>query len=668
MSQNVSETFQRVFPRWALFRGAALGSVLCSLVGSITLCLLLVDGFLIADLLESRGRVVVEVDDAEEFYELRTGRPAEPPADGPVPLAPVMLTEVVEDGGLLHAVWWSRSTPFGPVFYGLYHAIPAFQGNRTTLLILIGAGVVLGLLRAGLLSIARGLSDRAALETVTRLRRMLHRQALRLGTADLTGRDSNNIVQFFTEDCDRIRDGVALFAYRIGRHPAKLVLLSAMAFSVQWLVTLQCLLPLAVCWFLFHRERRRMAETTRAANAVALREIRLLSESLTRARLIRGFGMEQFDEQRFEQELGRYQKDATALRKRQRASRVTFRTLLIICFALVVLLIGIKVLAGAEGMTLAAALLLLAIFGAMYRPAEMLIELRRDRIAAAEAADRVYRYLNRSPTVAQAVGAKFLQPLSDRIRFESVSYKSPDRGLLLDRLDLQVFAGKFVAIVATEPMAGRAIVDLLPRFIEPTSGRIRYDNEDTAWATLESLRAETVIASVREQCFSYSIRENITAGREEVSLHQVIEAAKIARAHNFIQKLEQGYETVIGAGGEDLNVGQQFRISLARAILRDPAVLVIEEPEEPFDEDTKSLIDDAYKRIFPGRTVIMLPQRLSSLKKADEVALVHEGRVAGIGKHVDLIRRSPLYRHWEYVRYNEFRVTDSQVIGDGKPQ
>jgi ATP-binding cassette subfamily B protein len=140
-----------------------------------------------------------------------------------------------------------------------------------------------------------------------------------------------------------------------------------------------------------------------------------------------------------------------------------------------------------------------------------------------------------------------------------------------------------------------------------------------------------------------------------LSLQEVTEAAKIAHAHNFIQKLSQGYETVIGEHGETLDAGQSFRLSLARAILRKPALLIIAEPDDPIDDDTKDLLDDAYKRIAPNRTILYLPQRLSTLKRADEIVLIHKGRLNAIGPHSRLVQSSPLYRHWEYIHFNEFR-------------
>ncbi|QDT66292.1 ABC transporter ATP-binding protein [Calycomorphotria hydatis] len=708
METTGSQSFNRLFPWQQLFKGDALSAMLCSLVGSVCLCLLLLVLFFIADLLESRGHLQINPGEQEELAAIM-GLPVpdeiiQKPVVEPEPVSvdeetdteeelvepdddsdltedvseeieveevanvipPVLnLPPLVQDDtGILHLAWWSRDSAVGAIAGAMYRNIPLTRTNRSALFFLLMCAVVFGLVRTSLLAMARRYSDAAALETVTRLRLNIHEHALRMGPSDLEGRESESVLKLFTHDATAVRDGVASYVYRLGRHPYKLALLVLVAFSVHWIVSLQCLLPLAVCWYLVHRERRRVHDAKARSDDHSIREINLVGESLQRSRLIRGFAMEDFEQQRFEASLDRYQRNATSARRQERFSQAIFRTLLVICFSLIALLLGAKVLAtGGDDLTLAAALCLLAIFYCMYHPAEMLMELRRDRATAGIAADRIFRFLSRTPPVSQAVGAKFLQPLSERIHLENVTYSLPNTGVLIDGLTLTIPANKHIAFVASDPLAGRALVDLLPRFIEPTKGKITYDGEDIAWVTLESLRAETVPVSYRDTCFTGTVRENITCGRTEFSLHQVTDAAKAAHAHGFIQRLPQGYETVVGDGGESLDVGQEFCIALARAILRDPAVVIIEEPRIPLDDDTKAILDDTYKRFLPGRTVIMLPFRLSSLKKADQVVMLHHGQIAAAGKHAELVRKSSFYRHWEYTNYNEFRQ-DSEPVGE----
>ncbi len=153
--------------------------------------------------------------------------------------------------------------------------------------------------------------------------------------------------------------------------------------------------------------------------------------------------------------------------------------------------------------------------------------------------------------------------------------------------------------------------------------------------------------------FHDSVANNIGCGDNAYTLGQIIEAAKVAHAHHFIQKLPQGYETPIGELGHPLSVSEQFRIALARAVLRDPALLIIEEPDATLDEDTKALLDDTWARVLPGRTTIFLPHRISTIRSCDTLYLLHKGRVVATGVHKELLSQNPLYRHLHYLEFNE---------------
>jgi ABC-type multidrug transport system fused ATPase/permease subunit len=174
-------------------------------------------------------------------------------------------------------------------------------------------------------------------------------------------------------------------------------------------------------------------------------------------------------------------------------------------------------------------------------------------------------------------------------------------------------------------------------------------------ATLESLRAEAMFIGGQDPVFNATVLENITCGQSDVTRQQAIDAAKLVHADHFIRGLPRGYETLLGEHGATLDPGQVFRLSLARAAVRSPALLIIEEPQLTLDSETKAMLDDAYQRLTANRTVIFLPFRLSTVKKCQRIVLIHEGRVAVDGVHEQLVRTSELYRHWEYVRFNPFR-------------
>jgi ABC-type multidrug transport system fused ATPase/permease subunit len=629
--------FQRVFPIRDYLRGSARAAVLWSAAGSILLCLLLFTLYLIGDLLTTGGVLRVQTGLGDQVYERLGERPN------------------TTDRGLLPAVWWGRDKVWGPALIAAWKGIPWLQTNIAALVMLILTAAVIWLLRRVSLARALRAATRSGFEVASRTRLSLHRQTLRLGPGDIEGRDQEHVYELFTTDVDRLRDAVLRSIQVFGRSPLKLVLLVVLAFIIHPLLAIQCIIPLAACWYVAQREERRVTVLKQRAQSQAEAELRLLAESLRKTRLVRGYGMEDYARDHFEKHVQRYQQIAAGSIRGSRFPTWSSTVLVLGSAVIVFYLIGAKVLITPQDLSFAAALLFVAALMAMYDPLRELWSIQGEREEATQAANRIQRYLNRIPDVGQAVGAKFLQPLSKTITFENVVYAGADKRPLLNQLSLKVSAGQQVCIVSTDPSEALALAYLLPRFIEPQAGRVLIDDEDIAWVTLESLRAEALYVGGNDPFFTGTVRENISGGESQHTLNEVTESAKVTHAHNFILKLPQGYETVIGEHGEQLDVGQSFRLSLARALLRNPALMIVEEPAQNLDEDTKSLLDDAYQRIVQNRTILYLPARMTTLRRADQIVFLHQGKVEAVGTHAQLVASSSLYRHWEYMRFNEFR-------------
>lgn len=651
MATSTPSAFRRAFRRRELFRGAPRRAFLWSVLAALLLVLLLFTVFLLIDLLVHQGRLSIVLEDQQiELFERRTGIPIrrddEPSSE--------TYRKIETNSGILPTVWWSHDRWWGGAVSACYRSVPTLRRSFSALLTLLGLGAVLIFCRRLVLERMRNLAWLTALDTATWLRRSVHRQALRIVPGDLEGKESEHAFDLFTNAADRVQQGLAQWISGLTRAPLELAALAFITLALHWLLALQWMIPLALGGYLFVQVRRRQGVLRRAAEDQAQRNLRLLSEAMRRPRLVRGYGMENFEHEQFQLHLQRY-RDAQFAEQRFPWSRVAVSAGVLALATFLVYLLTVKVLANPNELPLAAALTFLTAFGLMWWPAEQVVELQGARDEVDGAASHIFRFLDRIPAVGQAVGAKFLQPLSKTLHFESVVYALPNKRRLLNGLDLKLDAGRTYAIVSLDSLEARALVSLLPRFIEPQSGRVLLDGEDIAWVTLESLRAETIYVSAADPPFTGTVLENIRCGRDDYTLPQITEAAKQTHAHSFITRLYNGYETVIGEHGERLDAGQNLRLALARAILRDPALLIIEEPWEPLDDDTKALLEDAYTRITPGRTVLFLPSRLATLRRADQVILLRNGKVEAVGNHVGLVRESPLYRHWEYTRFNEFR-------------
>lgn len=652
MSESTYAAFRRTLPRRLWLHGPGRGVTAWSVLAGISLALLLVTLALTLDVLATRGEVEAGGDALLALRRQLIGIT--------VPQLPEEAEDAGQmvrfgDAGILPAIVKTQSSPlWRSLLGGAYRALPQLRQNVTAVTTLTGGLVTLGIILAVSLARVRAGAFRAASGIVATLRKSIHRQTLRLGPGDLSGQSQQQAEDLFLKVAERVGDGAAEWIRTLPSAVMMTVVLLALAVSVDWRLMLQCLVPLAGCWWLMHFERGRGAAAHALATARVDAELRRLAESLRKTRIVRSYSMEEFEHGVFEKHLQRFT-DGIATGQHAQTRAIWLSLVLgALSVGLVWYMISLRVLATGGPLPIYAAALLALVFATLVPCGNALLKLPLLRRDVNVEADKIYRYLNRIPEVGQAVGAKFLEPLSRSIAFESVGYRL-DGTAVLQEFDLRLAAGSMTAVVSPDPLQAQAVAYLLPRFIEPHAGRVLFDGEDINWATLESLRAEAIYVGGADPSFTGTVLENITCGQPEYSLQHATEAAKLVHAHKFIAALPQGYETVLGEHGERLDPGKAFRLSLARAVLRKPALMIIEEPLATLDEDTKALLDDAYSRLRPQRTLVLLPTRLSTVRKCDQVVLVNKGRVEGVGPHQELLKKSEVYRHWEYITFNAFR-------------
>lgn len=657
MTTSPSEYLNRVFPKRFLFRGAALWSLAWNLAGSVALAAVLLAVLLLIVLIESHGRVELDGDQVAEFYSL-FGQ-SEPVRAEPLKAG---WDAAPADAGLRSVAWNLRSRPIGGVVAAICRVSPWFERTGTAFLALLLICMVCAIL--AILSYEQG--RRAAVSVAThtghQLRESLHRHSLRMGTSDLFDRQLPGVLELFTSEVEAVQRWISEFVSRIAHAPLQLVILIGLGATIDWSFLVEGGVPLLACWLFVLRLRVWNRRRIRLEEDRASTELKLVGEGIYRSRLIRGYLLDAFEHVRFERHLERFESHLGAADRLSR--RVFLGAVVAVSFALgiVMYIAGGRVLtATAYSLSLGEVAFLCGIMLLVAVPLGRLAGLLDDRNAARTSIDRIYLYLNTIPEVGQAVGAEFLQPLEKCIEYQDVDYLAGGKKML-DGVSLRIPAEGVTAVVAFDRMEAVAIAAMLPRFVDPSKGQVTIDGHDVSRATLESLRSEVVWVGGPTSWFTGAVVENIAGGDERFSLSQVTEAAKRAHAHNFTQKFSQGYETIVGEHGEQLTDSQGFRLSLARALLRDPALLIIEEPENVESADEKALLEDACRNASRGRTVIVLPARLRTLKAADRIVLLNRGQIEVVGTHEALLKTSSLYRHWEYLHFNEFRRDVSSVV------
>ncbi len=517
---------------------------------------------------------------------------------------------------------------------------------------LLLTGIVLALLGAALMLLMREMAAQATIEAATRLRRAVYHHTFRLGTLAFRALGPTEAVSIFARHIEAVHDALFTYLTVSYRAPIKFFLLIAFALFVQFWLALASIMLAILVWLIGGQMAAYFRRRGRQATHLASEYLTIMRESLMLMRLVKCYLLEQFNQNRVERQLSRYSR-VQMIRLRGEALYQPLLILLgLLCALLLLFVAGILVLSGQ--LTVASLVALSTALVSLYQPVQRWLEARRIIRRGRDSADNVFKFLERRGEVGQVVGAEFLPPLHKQIEFDNVSLREPGSGrMLLQDVSLTIPAGQRVGLIGPDDLEKHALVYLIPRLLDPTSGEIRIDQHNLRWVTLDSLRAQTSIVLMHNLVFHDTVANNIGCGDNAYTLGQIIDAAKLAHAHHFIQKLPKGYETPIGELGHSLSISEQFRIALARAVLRDPALLIVEEPQDALDEETKALLDDTWTRVLPGRTVIFLPHRISTIRSCDTLYVLHKGRIVASGVHKELLGQNPLYRHLHYLEFNE---------------
>jgi ABC-type multidrug transport system fused ATPase/permease subunit len=258
--------------------------------------------------------------------------------------------------------------------------------------------------------------------------------------------------------------------------------------------------------------------------------------------------------------------------------------------------------------------------------------------------ERIFEIIDTPLDVAERPGALDLQPMRGRVAFEGVSFAYGNGPALLREISFEVEAGRTLAIVGPSGSGKSTIINLIPRFYDPTRGRVSVDGHDLRDLTLESLRSQIGMVMQETFLFNMTIRDNIKYGRAAASDQEMVAAARAANADDFISEMPDGYDTLIGEKGVRLSGGQRQRIAIARAIVVDPRILILDEATSAVDTRTDFLIQQALDRLMEGRTTFVIAHRLATAQRADEILVLSDGAVAARGSHRELLERSPQYR------------------------
>jgi ABC-type multidrug transport system fused ATPase/permease subunit len=527
------------------------------------------------------------------------------------------------------------------------------EAPRQVLATLVIVGLALAALECVLVWQLSRAGRAAAIELAIRLTTRIREQAFRVGTVELL-RERETLAEVLTRRAvPRVRAGAVAWHRAMPRTfvlAPSLLLVAAIA-SV-WLTAVCCIL-VAFTWIL-HRWMQDRAERQRAywSDQAAI-EQEAITGPLRQVPLVVGFGKEALSEDALTGPIERYRQAALKAAAAGLMIGPFLRLFGIAGASVVVLLCGVNILAG--NLTIAGCATLIASLACGFFPIRRLIMLPDPLAPAETAAGDILAYLDRDPAIAQATDAQPLTAAQTRIFVEGVNFADRLGNRLLHGATATLPAKGRTALMSTDPRAPLALAGLLLRYDDPAAGRLLFDDRELRLMTVDSVRRATGFVAADGMLLSGTVTENIRCGSNDFTQLQVIDAAKEARAYNFIQQLPNGFSTPVGVDGHRLRPGEAFRIGLARVALRNPVLIVAEEPTEAMDEVSGGHVDEALRRLAQDRAIVILPSRLETLRNADHVVVLDNGSVVAEGKHADLVQRSELYRHLTYVRFNAFQ-------------
>jgi subfamily B ATP-binding cassette protein MsbA len=288
----------------------------------------------------------------------------------------------------------------------------------------------------------------------------------------------------------------------------------------------------------------------------------------------------------------------------------------------------------------------------MYEPVKRLTGIHNIFQQAIGAAQKVFEYLDRKEDIQERPKAAVLETFCEAIRFEDVSFRYPTaEGYQLRSVDLEVRAGEVVALVGPSGAGKSTLANLVPRFYDVASGRILIDGRDIRDFTIGSLRSKIGLVAQETFLFNDTVARNIAYGRTDVPLEAIREAAKNALAHEFIEALPHGYETEIGERGVRLSGGQRQRLSIARAMLKNAPILILDEATSHLDSESELLVQRALANLMVARTVIVIAHRISTIRRADKIVVIDRGQIVETGSHEELVNGKGIYQRLHELQF-----------------
>ena len=485
------------------------------------------------------------------------------------------------------------------------------------------------------------------------IREVLYRHLQKLSLAYYEKRKTGTIMSYITNDVAALQTALVDSMVELVTEGAILIGSLGTMFYLHWKLSLLTLVTMPIIAQAMKIFGKRLKQTSFIMQERIADITSVLQEAISSVRVVKSFVREDYEIERFKKE--NYSNFSAQMKNTQIMATLTPVVEFLAAIGVMVIIWygGLEVI---NGNLTAGALMAFLIYAVnLANPIKRLSRVFGNIQKAMAAAERVFEVLDTVPEIADKPNAKPLATIDGKVSFKNVSFSYKEGETALDDISLEVNAGQMVAIVGPSGAGKTTIANLLPRFYDPTAGAILVDDTDIREITMHSLREQIGIVPQETVLFNGTVYENILYGDLNASKEEVIDATKAANAHDFVSAMPDGYETQIGERGSSLSGGQRQRLAIARAILKNPRILILDEATSALDTESEKLVQAALDKLMIGRTSFVIAHRLSTVLKANMILVMEKGKIVERGTHEELLALGGLYSSLYQIQFNKSR-------------